>query len=391
MAFRNAHLSFSRIQRYAQCPKAFQLHYIEGRPSAPGIELKFGKAIHSVLEEIIGHHIETVGVGPLSTDYAYAVWQDFFGGDGLSGVGVFREGVEILRSFAASEGIVDARNVLGIEESFEIQTGRFTVVGAMDRVDRLDEKTIRIRDYKTNRLVFTTDEVTESLQLSLYAIAAETLWPWAERVELQFDMLRHGLRQRTSRTRMQLEAARRYIVAMGEQSERDEVYAARPNANCVYCDHRTQCSAYADALAGKRTIVATDKADLVKVAQEREEVARIAKAAYARKAELEGVLKARLEVQDKLELAGMRYQMSHACSLDYPLEPTLAAITKATGVTRDELVAKLATIDHDALEKLLKELKTKLPKPRVTLLQAELDARAERTITPRLWAKEVRA
>ena len=29
MAFRNEHLSFSRLQRFEQCPLSFKLHYID--------------------------------------------------------------------------------------------------------------------------------------------------------------------------------------------------------------------------------------------------------------------------------------------------------------------------------------------------------------------------
>ena len=388
--FKNNHLSFSRVTKYEQCPRAFKLHYVDRLLSSPGVELRFGKAMHTTLEEVVGEHAAVGSIAPLSIEYALEVWQDTFAQEGLSGIGLFAEGLGMLRSFVESEGLVDWQKVIAVEEPFQLEFGRFTVVGAIDRVDRIDAETIRIRDYKTNRLLFTKDEVEESLQLSLYAIAAQQIRPWAKKIELQYDMLRHDVRLRTSRTVEQLDVARRYIVAIGEASERDEKYAPRPNPNCVYCDHRTQCSAYAEAVAGKRTIVATDIGDLEMVAKEREEVARIAKVAYARKGELEAVLKSRLQGDEALELAGRRYQMSHACSFEYPLEPTLKALAAATDTSRDELVRKLATIDKDALSALLKELGKELPKPRVRLLQAELEARATKTFTPRLWAKEVR-
>ena len=102
------------------------------------------------------------------------------------------------------------------------------------------------------------------------------------------------------------------------------------------------------------------------------------------------MLRSRLQGDEKLELAGVRYQLQNACSVEYPLEPTLRVLEEATGLARAELVSKLATIEKDALQALLKDLGTKLPRPRVTLLKAELEARAKKSFTPRFNAKEVR-
>ena len=43
----------------------------------------------------------------------------------------------------------------------------------------------------------------------------------------------------------------------------------------------------------------------------------------------------------------------------------------------------------EALDALLKSLGKKLDKPRVSLLKAELEAHADKTHSPRFWAKEV--
>jgi RecB family exonuclease len=388
--FTNRHLSFSRLQRYEQCPLSFRLHYIDKLESEPGTELRFGKAVHWVLEQLVGEHAIDQRTEPLSADHAMDLWQVAWTNAGLTGVGLFGEGAEILRSFCRSEGVLDPRHVLAVEQMFEIAVGRFRVVGAIDRVDRVDEHTIRVRDYKTNRIVFTRDEVAESLQLSLYHMAAQALFPWARVIELQYDMLRHDLKLRTSRTSDQLEAARRYVIAVGEQTENAREYPARLNPNCVYCDHKKQCGAYADALAGKRTTIAIDNEDLEAVAREREEVARIAKIAYARKSELEEVLRAHLVEQERLEFGGVRYQMLPITSTEYPLEPTLNLLEEATGLPRMTLLAKLATIDKDALSRLLQTVGEKLPRPQLTMLRAQLEARATKSVSPRFSAKQVR-
>ena len=387
--FKNQHLSYSRLSRFETCPLSYRLHYIEKKQAEPGLPLRFGKTIHAVLERLIKEVVDDERTGPLSEERAIELYREAWGAERLTGMDVFAEGLAILRRFIAEQGVVDHRDVLAIEKEFRLPVGPFEVLGFIDRVDWIDDETVEVIDYKTNHQLFTRDEVDTSLQMSLYEVAVRRLWPWAKKVKLTFWMLRHGVRQVTTRTEEQLADALAYVETLGRQTETATEYPARLNTNCSYCDHRKQCPTYADALKGKREFIVEDLADLEGVAREREEVARLAKALYARKEELEDILKAQLKERDELVLGGVRYRMFATTSLDYPLEPTLSLLADATGLSRDEVLGKLGAIDKKALDALLKSLGKKLDKPRVSLLKAELEAHADKRMSPRLWAKEV--
>ena len=387
--FKNQHLSYSRLSRFETCPLSYRLHYIEKKQAEPGLPLRFGKTIHAVLERLIKEVVDDERTGPLSEERAIEHYREAWGAERLTGMDVFAEGLAILRRFIAEQGVVDHRDVLAIEKEFRLPVGPFEVLGFIDRVDWIDDETVEVIDYKTNHQLFTRDEVDTSLQMSLYEVAVRRLWPWAKKVKLTFWMLRHGVRQQTTRTEEQFADALAYVETLGRQTETATEYPARLNTNCSYCDHRKQCPAYADALKGKREFIVEDLADLEGVAREREEVARLAKALYARKEELEDILKAQLKERDELVLGGVRYRMFATTSLDYPLEPTLTLLADATGLSRDEVLGKLGAIDKKALDALLKSLGKKLDKPRVSLLKAELEAHADKRMSPRLWAKEV--
>ncbi|MBM4356214.1 MAG: PD-(D/E)XK nuclease family protein, partial [Deltaproteobacteria bacterium] len=288
-----------------------------------------------------------------------------------------------------TQGTLDHHDILAVEKEFRLPVGPFTVLGYIDRVDRVDDETVEVLDYKTNRLLFTRDEVDSSLQMSLYHLAARQLWPWAKKVKLTFLMLRHGLRMTTERSPEQLEAAMRYVETVGRMTEEATEFPPRLNSNCVWCDHRSKCPAYAEALKGKRDFVCENTDDLPAVAREREEVARLVKILSDRKAELEGVLKTHLQEHDELVLAGTRYRMFNTAKTEYPLEPTVETIEKATGMERASLVARLAAVDKKALDALLKELAGRLDKPKLMLLKAELEAAATISYSPRFWAKAV--
>lgn len=387
--FKNQHLSYSRLTRFETCPLSYRLHYIEKQQAEPGLPLRFGKTIHAVLERLIKEVVDDERTGPLSEERAIELYREAWGAERLTGMDVFAEGLAILRRFIAEQGVVDHRDVLAIEKEFRLPVGPFEVLGFIDRVDWIDDETVEVIDYKTNHQLFTRDEVDTSLQMSLYEVAVRRLWPWAKKVKLTFWMLRHSVRQETTRTEEQLADALAYVETLGRQTETATEYPARLNTNCSYCDHRKQCPAYAEALRGKREFIVEDLTDLEGVAREREEVARLAKALYARKEELEDILKAQLKERDELVLGGVRYRMFATTSLDYPLEPTLSLLADATGLSRDEVLGKLGAIDKKALDALLKSLGKKLDKPRVSLLKAELEAHADKRMSPRLWAKEV--
>ena len=382
-------LSFSKLSRFETCPLSYKLHYLDRLTSEPGVPLLFGSAVHAVLEGLVREHMHEERVGALPEDRAAELWQEAWAKSGMSGIDVFREGLDIVHRFVREQGLLEHHDVLAVEKEFRIDVGGFTVLGYLDRVDRVDDETVEVIDYKTNRQLFTREEIDASLQMSLYHLAAQELWPWAKKVRLTFWMLRHGLRQTTERTADDIEGTRRYVETLGTTINKACEFPAKLNSNCVYCDHRKHCPTYADALQGKREFICEDKGDLEAVAKEREEVARLAKVLYARKGELEGVIKTALKEHDELVLGGVRYTMFKTSKTEYPLDRSLAVLAEATGLARDELLDRIVSIDNKALEALLKELGKSLERPRLNLLKAELDAIADKTHSPRFWAKEV--
>jgi RecB family exonuclease len=349
------------------------MHYIEKRTAEPGVPLKFGKLIHAVLEELVQEHMESELSGPLSEERAIELYQQGWVEAELIGMDVFQEGLDIIAGFIRDQGELDHNHVRAVEKGFCLPVGRFSVLGYIDRVDWAGGDSIEIIDYKTNRMLFSREELASSLQLGLYALAAKELSPWVKKIKLTFWMLRHGIRMSTERTAEELAGVRRYVETMGTMIEQATEFPARINSHCVYCDHKRHCWAYAGALKGNREFLCEDTADIEAVAKEREEVANLAKVLYARKSELDGV----------------RYKMFNTTKLEYPFEATLRVLETATGLPRDELVSRVAAINKRGVDQLVKE--TRGDRARSRLLKAELEHVASKSYSPRLWAKEISA
>ena len=154
--FKNQHLSYSRLSRFEQCPLSFKLHYIDKKQADPGVPLRFGKAVHAVLENLVREHMEDEREGPLSEDRAVTLWQEAWAAGELSGIEVFEEGLTILRSYVRRQGHLDHQDVLAIEKRFELSVGPFAVLGFIDRVDRvghqlMSQSFVRALDVESDR------------------------------------------------------------------------------------------------------------------------------------------------------------------------------------------------------------------------------------------------
>ncbi len=179
--------SYSHLNRFASCPRSFQLHYIDRLPAEDSDASRFGVLLHRTCEAALFEHVACRHDGPIepaSVVRAYRrAWEESELGDSLR----FEEGLELAKSWAVRQGCVAWHEVIGIEEPFEIAVGDYRLVGKMDRVERADG-VVRVRDYKTTRAPMTREEVEGSLQLAIYDLAAWELWPGAKRVELEIEL-----------------------------------------------------------------------------------------------------------------------------------------------------------------------------------------------------------
>ena len=95
-----------------------------------------------------------------------------------------RQGIEQLRQFFEVARSGAPPDIIETEHRFELQVGSSKLTGRVDRMDRTGPDTVAIVDYKTGKPC-SQEDADESLQLSLYAIAArETLGKRADRLVL---------------------------------------------------------------------------------------------------------------------------------------------------------------------------------------------------------------
>ena len=379
--------SYSKLHRFAQCPLSYKLHYLERRTPESSAESELGVVLHGALEAVVRDHVS----GPLDPARAATAYQLAWSNSSLRDPAAFAEGLDLVKRWVAREGVVDAERVLAVEQDFSVEIAGVRFIGTMDRVDRIAEDAIRIRDYKSGRIPPTRQEVEESLQLAIYDLVAAKHWPWAKRIEVGLDLLRHDRVVTFERSDAQREATRRYVQAMVARIESTSDFQPRLSTLCTHCDQRRHCVAYAEARSLNPTAGASDEVnagDLEAVAREREQLAARIKILGLRKDALDAILTEHLACRDELVLDGHRYRLVTAARKDYPLGPTVDFLEDA-GVDPIEAIGRLARVDGAALQRELGALSKQLDPDVFDTLQAKLDRAAKVSFSTRLTSREV--
>ena len=232
-------LSASAVETYQRCGLQFKLERDWRIAARPAAAMQFGAAVHRVLKT----YFDAIRLGRPKTDEEIV---DLFRLD-LAGTRIQesyqhelyeKQGILQLQDFLSQAKSIPASQILHTEESFEIKIGEVTVVGRIDRIDRRPDGTVAIVDYKTGKAK-DQEDADESLQLSLYAIAAHEKWGYKVGA-LIFHNLQANVPVTTVRFDSDLMAARSCV----EQAARgiaEGIFDAKPGQHCIFCAYRTLC------------------------------------------------------------------------------------------------------------------------------------------------------
>ena len=235
-------LSASAVETYDRCGLQFKLDRDWRLAAKPAAAMQYGAAMHRVLktyfdsvqlqrpktdDELIEIFRHDLAEAKIQESYQHELYEN--------------QGITQLRDFlTAVRSLPVPPQVLHTEQSFEIKVGETTVVGRIDRVDSRHDGTVAIVDYKTGK-PRDQDNADQSLQLSLYAIAAHEKWGYRVGA-LIFHNLEENIPVITARSESQLLAARQRVenAAQGIASGKFE---AKPGMHCDFCGYRSVCPA----------------------------------------------------------------------------------------------------------------------------------------------------
>ena len=243
-------LSASAVEIYEECPLRFKLEREWNLPREVSAALHYGGAMHAVLltfydaqrygrevedEQLLEQFRSALASAGIADRYQYELY--------------LRQGMEQLRQFLECARSAPAPEVLETERRFEMQVGAAKVTGRVDRIDSTGPETVAIVDYKTGKPK-TQEDADESLQLSLYALAAkEALGKRAD--QLIFHNLENNVAICTTRNDAQLEEARLRVQKVSEGIAQGR-FDPKVGFQCSFCPYRNLCPATEKVVAAQK-------------------------------------------------------------------------------------------------------------------------------------------
>ena len=233
-------LSASAVQTYETCPLRFKLEREWNIPGEVPGAMQYGAAIHRVLRA----YFDSVRFHRDMTDEALL---DLFRSE-LSAAGIQdhyqhelyeKQGISQLLDFLKASRGGAPPEVLHLEEWFEVRIGDVTVTGRIDRIDQAGGRVI-ITDYKTGKPK-SQEDADESLQLSIYALAARETWGY-EAERLVFLNLEENTPVITARNEAQLTEARLKVESVAQDIAAGE-FQPKKGFHCNFCNYRNLCPA----------------------------------------------------------------------------------------------------------------------------------------------------
>jgi RecB family exonuclease len=238
-------LSYSKMSLYLNCPRSYRKLYIDKVPPKPQPFFSFGTTIHETFERVYDplNPIPKPSLEEILEIYdeVRLTHREGFASDEIEQQ--YREdGIkQITMYYHRFIKNCEFKPAFSIEDYFEIPCGKYAVMtGFIDRIDKLDDGTYEILDYKTEPTMRSQEAVDNDKQLSIYYWACEdTLGLKISKLSLL--MLDHDCKIETTRVRDDIpkviESVDKTAYAMINETE----FKPRKNKYCKSCDHLHDC------------------------------------------------------------------------------------------------------------------------------------------------------
>ncbi len=238
-------LSYSKMSLFLNCPRAYKKLYIDRISPRPQPFFSFGTAIHETFEEV---YSPTAKRNSISLDELLQIYDrvrkkhragyetpEMEENYRLDGV---RQLTNYYNNFICGKAFKPA---FSIEDYFELPCGKNAVVtGFIDRIDKLEDGTFEIVDYKTEPTMRTQKEIDEDKQLSMYYWACREAFN-LDISKLSLIMLDHNVKLETSRSPSIVKDLIETIDGTALQMINEKDFLPKINKYCKSCEHISDC------------------------------------------------------------------------------------------------------------------------------------------------------
>ena len=234
-------LSASDLELYLTCPLKYKFARVFAIPRAPTINQRFGILIHNVLHRF--HDPKTAPPGGSLEQLMSMLdtgWRRSGFGDSNDELQFRDRAVSAMENYWNNEREA-GQQPLWLERQFEFRIGSHYLRGRVDRVDRREDGSYEVIDYKTGQRV-ETGRHGGDIQLALYRLGAREAWD----VEIEtgsYYYVLEGEKVPVEAEADDRERVERTALEVGEGILGQD-FEPRPSPGvCGWCDFRTVCPA----------------------------------------------------------------------------------------------------------------------------------------------------
>ncbi len=252
--------SHSRLESFETCQLKYKFRYIDRleKPGIQSVEAFVGNRVHEVLkklyEDLLGAKRNTLE--ELLRFYRKQ-WKKEWG-PGITIVAAHRTqkdyleyGAACIRNYFEKQKPFDRCKTVATEQKVDFSLdagGAYPMTGYVDRIDRRDDGTYEIHDYKTSKSLPPQSDADASRQLGLYQLGVQKHWQDAAKVELNWHYLRHGVTLRSTRTPQQLSQLCETTAALIDRIEAQREFTPSKGRLCDWCEYKPDCPEWKPSL-----------------------------------------------------------------------------------------------------------------------------------------------
>lgn len=238
--FKSKKVSYSQLDTFKSCPLKYNYRYVMKVPVPPSHATNFGSSVHETLNEFykLLKKGEKVDLDRLKELYEKN-WIPY-GYDSKEHEQVrYDKGLEMLNEFYETNSDPWVIPEF-LERPFNLKLGEYMLTGRIDRIDKLDDGTYEVIDYKTGRMK-SNPNLKNDLQLSIYALACRDIFEIpVSRLSLYY--LEDNEKISTERTDEQLDKIVDEVSGIIEELKGSD-FNPTPGYLCRFCDFRLICPA----------------------------------------------------------------------------------------------------------------------------------------------------
>ena len=260
--------SFSKINTYKLCPQKYKINYIDKvYKKCESIEAFMGKRVHEVIEWI---YVNNDKIGQFCTvdsllnqynliwdekwhDNIYLAQQKYrivkkknrMFKDYISldrNKQIFKDvGMNCLVNFYKRYTKGFNKDTIGVELKYTLDVNGFKFNCIIDRLDKKNDGTYIIYDYKTSKKTISFSKAKNDLQLSLYQLAVESFHKDCKKVILKWYYLRTDEIVTIEHNKEKIDILKSKILALISKIQDDVNFEAKKSLLCNWCYFWEEC------------------------------------------------------------------------------------------------------------------------------------------------------